>query len=329
MSLRHRAVLAGLGLILVAVLLSLARPGEVLARLVGVRWPHLAAAFGWAAAVAALRAVRLRILVGPTLSVPRSVGVVTVTQAAVSVLPLRLGELSLVWLLRRSGVPGAVRGLSFLVVLRAMDAAGLLVWAVALALAAGMRLGAGAALLAGMLLLLVLAMPVATRALDWAVRVWRSRPGWRRRLLRQMLAVRRELRMRAASRRQVALMAVVSLALWAGGWGQTVALVRGMGLEWPASAILAGVIGAAVTSAVPVTTVGSFGTLEAGWALALAAAGVPGTEALAVGFATHLWSVGFSLTLAAAGWILGLRHPARNGGDVGCRSGRRGTPTTP
>lgn len=306
----YRTVLAVLGLILMIALLGLASPGEVLARLVGVGWAHLAAAFAWAAAVAVLRAMRLRLLVGPALSLPRSVGVVTVTQAAVSVLPLRLGELSLVWLLRRSGVPGTVRGLSFLVVLRAMDTGALLAWAAALSMVAGMRLGARATFLAGALVLLAIAVLVATRVLEWTVRAWRSRPGWRRRMLRQVLAVRRELRVRAASRGRVLLMMAASLAIWAGSWGQTVALVRGMGLEWPASAILAGVIGAAVTSAVPVTTVGSFGTLEAGWALALAAAGVPAAKALAVGFATHLWSVGFSVVLAAVGWIpLGLPRP--------------------
>ena len=311
MRVRRRWLLSAFGLALVVGLLTVARPAVIAERLAGVTFLSLVRAFGWAAFIAAARALRLALLVGRPLGPLKAFGVVAATQAGISVLPFRLGELVLLPLLHRAGVLGTVRGLSFLVVLRAMDIAALVTWAVVLAIATGVRLGTGAAVLAALLSAGFLFVLLGLRLVSRLARSWRCRTDWRRRSLGQVLMVRRELRLRTGTPLQLALLSGLSLAVWAGIWGQTLALVRGMGIEWPATAVLGGVIGSAVSSALPVTTIGSFGTLEAGWALALAAAGVGTSEALAVGFATHLWSVVFTIMLAILGTPALLRRGLR------------------
>lgn len=310
MRVRRRWVLSGIGVALLVGLLALADPAAVAGRLTSVAPASLALALAWGAGVAVVRAVRLSLLVGRPVTATRALGVVTVTQAAIGLLPFRLGELVLVLMLRRAGVAGTVRGLSFLVVLRTLDVMALLAWAAFLTLATGIRLGTGAALLAFALLAALLGIVAGLRLVGRLARAWRRRLGWRRRVLGQLLLARREIRQRAGSPIRLGMLAGLSLAAWAGIWGQTVALVRGMDLDWPALAVLAGVIGSAVSSAMPITTVGSFGALEAGWALALAATGVAAAEALAVGFATHLWSVVFAVFLAVLGApvVLGSRR---------------------
>jgi uncharacterized membrane protein YbhN (UPF0104 family) len=142
---------------------------------------------------------------------------------------------------------------------------------------------------------------VALRWLRRAARRWRRAGGVRRRTLRQLLQVRRELREAARSPLRAAGALLLSVAVWGGIWLYTTALVRAMGLTWPAAAVLLGVVGGAVGGALPVNALGSFGTQEAGWTAALAAVGVPAADALAAGFAAHLFSLTFNAVLGALG----------------------------
>jgi uncharacterized membrane protein YbhN (UPF0104 family) len=93
----------------------------------------------------------------------------------------------------------------------------------------------------------------------------------------------------------------LSLLVWGAIWAVTLALLRGMGLTWPPGPVLLGVVGAALGSSLPVNSVGNFGTQEAGWAAALAGVGVPAQQALAAGFACHLWVLVLLVPLGLAG----------------------------
>jgi len=286
------ATLAGAGLL--AATLWAARPAAVLELTRQTSAEALLAGFGWATAVLALRALRLGLLSGGRLGALRAAAVIAASQLPVTVLPMRLGELAFFPALRTAGVRGGVRGLGFLVLTRALDVSGLLAWGIGVGLwmrVPGLATAAGVA--AGAALVLYLALR-ATRA---ARRVLlRARPGgtWRRNLLRQALQVRGELKRVVRSPWRAAAVVLCSLGTWAGIWQLTVALLRGMGLSWPADAIVVGLVGAALGASLPLNVVGSFGTQEAGWAAALATVGVPTSAALAAGFASHSWSVVFA-----------------------------------
>lgn len=284
------------GAALLGATLWAARPAQVLELARRTSAGGLAAGFGWATLVLLLRGLRLGLLSGGRLPVGRAAAVIAASQLPVTVLPMRLGELAFFPALRAAGVRGGVRGLGFLVLTRALDVAGLLVWALAVGL--WMRVpGLATAALLGTAA--ALAAYLALRATRAARRVLlRARRGgaWRRRLVMQGLRVRRELGRVGRSPWRAAVVAICSLGTWAGIWQLTVALLRGMGLAWPADAILLGLVGAATGASVPLNAVGSFGTQEAGWAAALATLGVPAPAALAAGFASHSWSVVFAAT---------------------------------
>ena len=302
--------LGAAGLLLAAGLLVAAQPRAVFALAARAHPPGIALALAFTCALAALRGARLRLLVGRDLRPADSVAVATAAQLAATVLPLRLGELALLPLLQAAGVPGTLRGLSVLVLARVLDLLSVLAWAiVAGGLAGGSPAAAALALLAFAAAIAAGAAIAARRLRALALR-WRCRAGWRRRSLAQLLRARRELARVVRSPWRAAGVAALSLSLWVASWLVTWALVRAMGLPWSPLALLVGVVGAGIGSALPVNFVGSFGSQEAGWTAALAGIGVEPRAALAAGFACHLWSLGFNsvLGLAGAAW-LAARQP--------------------
>lgn len=298
-----------LGLVLAAGLLAVARPQRVLELAIRAQPSGLAAAFAVTAAVAVLRGLRLKVVVGRSLGALRALAVHAVTQFSAAVVPMRLGEAAILPLLHRAGVPGLLRGVSVVVTVRLLDLLALLVWVTV----AGLWLGTRGAL-AGMVLVVVTAAALAVAALAQkllaatARRYRHGSPRWRRGL-RQALQVRAELKRLAATPGRAAAAMALSLAAWGGVWWLTVLLLRAMGLAWPAVTVLWGTLGATLGAALPLNAVGNFGTLEAGWTAALTALGIPPGQALAAGFATHAWSLLFNAALAAAAVPLTLRPP--------------------
>ena len=292
--------LAGLGVAVAIALAGVARPAAIAELVTGSQPRGVALAFAGAAVVFLLRGARLAVVAGGRLPLRRSIAVAGVASTAVAVLPLRTGDLALIPLLHAARVPGTIRGVSLLVSLRLLDLAGLLCWVLVAALALGGHYGWAVAPLAAAPLLAAAGVGLALRVARRLAHPWRRAGGVRRRLLRQAIQVRNELREAARSPLRAGGALVLSIAIWGGIWAYTTALLRAMGLGWPASAVLLGVIGAAVGAALPLNAVGNFGTLEAGWTAALAAVGVPAAGALAAGFATHLWSVLFTAALGAA-----------------------------
>lgn len=260
----------------------------------------------------AARGMRLAILSGGRLAPSTATAVSAAAQLAISLLPWRLGELALIPLLRVVGLPGAVRGLAYAGVGRILDAAALLL----LAAAASVLSPSFPLILAGALALpLVVATALyvgVRRRLGAIARRWRLARGWRPRVLRSALRTRGEMRHVARRPLAVAAAAACSLAVWLSLWGVTSILLSGMGVGWPAGPVLAGVIGAAAGVALPINAGGNFGSLEGGWAVALALAGVPPSQSLAAGFATHSWSLGFNILFGLGGGaFLALSHPGR------------------
>jgi hypothetical protein len=313
---RHRrlfsvlAVLAGAAL-LVATLWA-ARPAQVIELARGISRAGLANGFLWATVVLLLRGLRLGLLSGDRLHPGRATAVIAAAQLPLTVLPLRLGELAFFPALRSAGVKGGMRGLGFLLLTRALDVGSLMVWAVGVGLwmrVPGLATAAVVAAVAGLVGYAVLrATRVARRVL---LRLRRGR-RWRQALIRQALGVRRELLRVAGTPWRAGAILGCSLAIWAGIWQLAVALLRGMGLAWPPDAVLLGTVGAAMGASLPLNAVGTFGTQEAGWAAALATVGVPAKEALAVGFASHSWSIVFAAAHCLAALpLLWLWHRRR------------------
>ncbi len=306
--------LGGAGLALTVALLVVAEPADVLALARRARWSGLAAAFAGTAVLTVLRGARLALLAGGRVALRRASAAAAGAQAATAVLPLRRGELALVPLLRAAGLPGALRALSVLVLARALDLVAVLLWVTVAGALIGGHPAVGAALLAvtaGALAGAWIALTGWLRRAAWSRR--RAR-GWRRRALRQLLTVRREVAALARSPLRAGAAIALSAASWAAIWAVTLAWLRAMDLAWRPGPVLLGVLGAAFGSALPLSSVGTFGTQEAGWVAALAGVGVEPRVALAAGFACHLWSVAFAAVLGGAALVYLAAAPRQPSG---------------
>ena len=293
-------MLAVCGVGLLGGLLVIAKPASVARLARQAEWSGLLVAFAWAIALALLRGLRLNVVTGGRLRPVPGFAVAAAGQLAVGVLPLRLGEVALIPLLAAGGVPGTVRGLSLLVVVRALDVGAVLVYAIAAAFLVGRSPLALTASLIALAIVAFAAIRGGAGILRAVARRWRQRGGRRRRLLHQLLQVRRELRALLREPGRALRCVALSLLIWAAIWQLSVALLRAMHVEFPSGAILLGVLGGTVASSLPINAVGNFGTQEAGWSAALAGAGVDPATGLTAGFAAHIWTLVFQAVLGGA-----------------------------
>lgn len=285
----------------------------------GWLWSALGVSF----AVLLVRGVRFRALT-------TQAGYVDVTAAIAAqnfllrITPLRAGELSLPWLLSRRVGESAARTLVALLLVRLADVCVLALVALAAGLAwFGAGQGSALVLLAGVGALL-------------GVLLWRFRPTLRL-FLRMSLAAAGRLRLdRAPVVQRVAGKLEAALAdgegldrrRWlvvAGGTGAIAALqfllfgclLAAFGSTPDARQLLVGASLAQITGALPLTTVGSFGTHEAGWIAGFVWVGLPLEEAALTAVATQVITLGFAALFALPAWLyLGGSQPVETKGET-------------
>lgn len=299
------------GLVLLGAVLAVAGPARVarLLRRTDPLW-YLAAASVYVV-VAASRGLRLALLAPIR---PLRAGLLgMVVQAAVQVIPARLGELSLPVLLQREAGLSLSGGAGTLLAVRALDLAALGAWA---GTAVGIRWGldrpvilaASAALALPLLLLPLLAAwadGLATRLL--APRGLAGR-RWTRRVRRARAAL--DLLRRRPARLLAALF--FSLAGWGFLWLSVWCLLQAIGHPMALDTVVLGTASATVATLLPINIVGTFGTMEAGWTAAFTALGVPVEIAAASGLAVHILSLLVTVAYGALAFVLmaRLRRPS-------------------
>jgi uncharacterized protein (TIRG00374 family) len=300
-----------LALALIVAVVVVARPQAVWELLRATEGRGLVLAVGAAAAALVLRGARLALLLPPATLRPLSAVVIAgAAQAAALFVPARAGELALPWLLSRVARREGAAGVGTLLAARALDLAGLGVWAgVALVAVCGLDqplalVGAGALLLPALLLPRCVAVADrlaqatlgrgGTRARSWALTVHR---------LAESISVlaQRPGRLAAA--------AACSLAMWAAVWAMTWLLLAAMGFVWPLPMVVAGSAVASVANLLPLNLIANLGTLEAGWTAAFRALGIPLAEAAATGVAAHLWALVIAAAFGAVAWAVVLVTP--------------------
>ncbi len=227
---------------LVAVVLYLARPETVWEMLATSDPALLAVAAVFAGAALVMRGARLVALLPPgELRIFEGTIVAAAAQAAALFAPARVGELALPWLLRRVTGRDLAAGVGTLLAARALDMAGLGLWAGWAVLAIWGWTEPVALMVAAALVAPPLILPTTLRLVHrLAMRCLapRGRRGrrWARRSRRLVDGVtglqRRPLRLAAA--------VAASLAMWAFLWALAWFLLAAMGHRWPAAEVVAG-----------------------------------------------------------------------------------------
>ena len=280
--------------------------------LAGMRWSFYFLGLGSWIVVYIIRTFRF-ILIAPRTPYATMLGITSVHNFLLRLLPLRTGELSYAFLVRRAGTAGLGESLLGLMLLRAMDATCVVVlFTAALALHSGVymadrRLGiiaAGAtALLGG-----VVAFSLA-RLLRLALRLGRGlleavglgrRPGVQRALARVGESVAAVEAIRGGTLLRIA---GISLVQWLLTFAAFFVIMRAFSMPVGIAQTVLGSTAAVVTGFLPIGGIGSFGTLEAGWALGFVLVGLDRERAVASGFGVSITTFTYAAVLGLLGWI--------------------------
>ncbi|MBN1770363.1 MAG: flippase-like domain-containing protein [Deltaproteobacteria bacterium] len=282
--------------------------GEVLEALERFDPAWLPALLGSYALTFPCRAARFRAL-GVPLGRTDLTAVATIHQFMNRVLPVRAGELAFPVLVKRLCGTSLVEGVALIALGHLLDLALIAVAFLAGLLAlpqtraavgpVGTTLVAAAlpAMLAGYLLLPSLGSRLArTLAARWRAR----RPRWSAKLERaaETLAA-----VRAVSRRAFASAAVWTLMLWLTTFVSCWATMAAMRVPVEPAAVVVGSTAAILASVVPIGGIGSFGTLEGGWAAGFVLVGVAPADAVASALVLSGTTFAFTMVAAGVSWL--------------------------
>lgn len=284
---------AGLAMALLAALVLWAMPedaGRTLVQvLAGVEPLTLAVALALYPLITVARAIRLLVALGLPLA-GYTLWALMRTAAVHSVLasfvPMRLGEISLVWLLNRAVGTPVANGSALLLVLRLLDLAVVLgagILALAWLPAARAALPQAGPLAGAVLVALLVGLAVAPVLARRLLALTPVLPGRVGRFLTGVLTV-----VGAMTAWRLSWLLAWSLPVWAPIF--VIAWLCANALE-PSVGLAGGVAGGSATalaSVLPVNTVANVGTFEAAWMLALVPAGLDRATALATGILFHL-----------------------------------------
>lgn len=226
------------------------------------------------------------------------------------VLPLRAGELSYPWLARRVAGQGIGQAFLGLVYLRILDFAGVAVlFAASLALSGGrfrgdvtLSLALAVALLIGSIVMLLFLRPLLRVSIALGERLFGPRRILER--ARRSVAAFPALGLSAHLK-----LGALTLVAWLLVYGTYYTLLGAFGFAMGAAETVLGSTAGVVASVLPLQGLGSFGTLEAGWALGMALVGMDLASAIATGLGVQVLTFGYAMLLGVlGGW--GLRRPS-------------------
>ncbi len=239
---------------------------------------------------------------------------------AVQLLPLKMGEFAYVYLLKRSRRASIPQGVSSLIAVRLFDLLAIPLLFILISVVLGFpsidRLAVyfnAILVFIAILLGLVLAILIGSRFAGPALeRIFGL-------ALLQRVAVTKKLQtglnslmsaLASYTARDMLGWSLLASLEWFCNYLSFHVLLLGIGLAPNFYTTVVAVTFAALASALPLNTLGSFGTQEAGWAAGIFLMGYPRDIAISSGFATHLLTVSFMLVLGGLAWLSYLL-PAR------------------
>jgi glycosyltransferase 2 family protein len=315
--------------LLFAILLRYVHVSELVQLFSGARFSVLGLGFGLWLALYAMRALRFNLL-APRTPYSTMLAIASVHNFLLRLLPFRTGDLSYAFLVRRSGTAGLGESLIGLLLLRVLDSTTVIVIFVAtLALdqsrflgdrRAGMAFAVLAAALGVAVTLLL--KPLLRLAFRVAERLARVVGLERRPVVRSLLdKVRGAIDDFAQLRLGIVLrIALVSVAVWLLTFTAFFAIMQAFSMPVSLAQTVLGSTAAVVTAFLPVGGIGSFGTLEAGWALGFVLVGLDKARAVASGFGVSITTFLYAAVLGLLGWLVLL---------LTSRSSRRAGPPDP
>jgi uncharacterized protein (TIRG00374 family) len=262
-----------------------------------------------------LRALRYKWLIHSTdISLSKLFRISAFYHLALMVLPSKLGELSFPYLLKRSSGMNMTEGLASLIVSRVYDL--FIVLMVFLFTSIGHQgffrihlffVILFACLLIGLILivffymddLLKLFSTVLGRLSQWIRPKHRKPFQW---CQRKMYEMAEDFRAIKAKRAYIPL-TLTSLISWIMIFWMLYAFLRGLGVEVSFLKAVFGSTFAVIANALPISGLGNWGLLEAGWAAGFMIVGLSKGRAIATGFGVHIMTFAISVLIGFICWV--------------------------
>lgn len=257
----------------------------------------------------ALRAWRFRVLV-PGARFSSLFAINLIHLLLLRVMPMRTGELGFAWLMKKSGDAGFTQSLVGLLLLRVLDLTTVLVcYAVSVAALRAPGDPRSAGLVALVALAGVLAALFVRPVLRLAHRIAEAlaaRLGLDR--FARVERVRRVIGDAVAwslglSRAALSYATALTVVQWIVSFVFVYVLALAMRLDVSLPQAVLGGVGTIVSTMLPIPGIGTFGTLEAGWAAGFGLAGVGREEAIATAFGYSAISFGYALVTSVPCWL--------------------------
>lgn len=233
------------------------------------------------------------------------------TSLASQLLPLKLGELSYVYLLKKDNRSSIPQGLSTLMVIRIFDllAISLLFIIISFVLRLPPNLSIyfySILAFIGFLLMLILGLLLVSRNSRVVLQFISRFPNLHKlpfmdKILAVLEGIFEDLKQYQA-REYLEWTALAALE-WLINYATYHVILVGIGLTPTFFDTVVGVTFAALASILPINSIGSFGTLEAGWAAGLVLLGYPQQIAITSGFATHFLTLFYMLLFGGLSWL--------------------------
>ena len=240
---------------------------------------------------------------------------VAVIHAALNqILPLRTGEASYVYLMRRAHGCTVGRSLLVLLVSRLFDLLIVFIYCLAflplvsgsLGVPPGLAAGACLGVIGAAILMLAGLRPAVFFAYGLVKRRWPAAAhpvsGSRGRLRERLARLVAEAEMFRDTRHFIAVFSI-SGAMWTGLFVTFFGLLNGFGFAISLPGTVVGSIGAVLAGVLPVNALAGIGTQEAGWTLGLMLLGFDRSEALAAGIWSHAGLLALSFLLGLVGYL--------------------------
>jgi glycosyltransferase 2 family protein len=276
------------------------------------RWELIVLGFGIWTVLYLGRALRF-VLLAPRTPYSTMLVIASIHNLLVRLLPFRTGELSYAFLVRRAGTAGIGESLFGLLLVRILDSTMVVVlFAVSLAFQnvaffgdrrTGLVAAIGAAVLG--LVVVVLLAPL----LRLGLRLCRGLAGLLRLAEKPRVAQllgKLDEAVTSFARippRNVVGIGLLSLGLWLLTFAAFFAIMRAFSMPVGLAQTVLGSTAAVVTGFLPIGGIGSFGTLEAGWALGFVLVGLDRTNAVASAFGVSIATFAYVVVLGLAGWL--------------------------
>ena len=253
-----------------------------------------------------LRAYRFRVLLRGDIPVGSLFSIIAIQTAAAGLMPLRSGELSLVFLLTREHEVDWSVGAALLVLAKALDflvVVALFFVSLSAIPSVPPQVRSVMPWFDGLFVLTAFSLVILGRSRDIYARLPKFMREGRFAGGKLMTNVKNIFRAAEVIRsvRVLVLSLVISAVMWSLLYASSFAIVLGLGLKLNFFQLIFLITAMSLFANLPIHSPGGFGTMESFWTLIMVSMGVPRDIAISTGFASHLITIAYSLAFMLYG----------------------------